>query len=181
MRLKNLPKVKVNALEKAFKRAKDTREKTRCQALWLLTQGYKRREVVKIVGRSKQALAKWVSAYNKKGLEGLDNKPQPGNHRKLTRQQKQRIKKLITTNRPEKLGLEGKFWTVPTIKRMVKERFKVTYKTDDSYRRLFHFCGFSFHKPNKVNKKRNSHMVRRFEEKLKKDSRGIRDKIVWYW
>lgn len=181
MHLKNLPEDKVTALEKAFKTAKDGREKMRYLALLLLTQGYKRREVIKIVGRSQRALGSWVSAYNHYGLESLRNQPQPGNHRKLTNRQKEKIKELITSKTPERLGFNGQFWTIPTLRRMVKDKFGTAYKTNDSYRRFFHYCGFSFHRPNKVNKKRNPYLVKRFEDKLKKDSRGIRDKMVWYW
>lgn len=181
MYIKNLPSAGVVALEKAFKKAKDGREKTRCQALWLLTQGYTRKQAAKITGKSIHTLGKWVAAYNQHGLAGLANKPQPGNHHRLTKDQKLKVKRLIRQHSPDQLGYEGKFWNIPLLKKLVKDVFKVSYECQESYRRLFHFCGFSFHKPAKVNRKRDPHMVKRFEDKLKKDSRGIRDKIVWYW
>jgi len=179
--MRNLPSAKVVALEKAFKEAKDGKEKIRFQALRLLTQGYTRKESAKITGASIHTLGRWVTSYNKNGLEGLANKPQPGNHRKLTKQNKLKIKKLLHNNTPEKLGYEGKFWNIPLLRQLVKDKFRLEYECKESYRRLLHFAGFSFHKPAGVNKKRNGHMVKRFEDSLKKDSGDTKEKIVWYW
>ena len=54
-------------------------------------------------------------------------------------------------------------------------------KSEISYHNLFKFCGFSYHKPNKVNKRQNPHMRQRFEDVLKKSSNGAIEKIVWSW
>lgn len=181
MYIKNLPQVAVAELEGAFRRTKDGREKLKYHALWLLARGYKRAEVINIVGKDKNTLGRWVTVYNRDGLLGLRNKPQPGNHRKLTKQQKDQIKELLNTKTPKALGYDGRFWSIELLKRLVKDKFGVIYQSRESYRKLFIYCGFSYHKPDKENKKRNPHMVKRFEDNLKKDSRGIRKKIVWYW
>src|SRR5579862_8245716 len=107
--MKNLSREQVDLLEYAYRKAKKVREKQRYHALWLLTKGYKRAQVQEILGISKQALGDWVTTYHKVGLEGLADKPQPGNHHKLTLKQKQTIKELITTNTPEELSLTGRF------------------------------------------------------------------------
>ena len=181
MRMRNLPSAAVVALEKAFKKARNGREKIRFQALKLLTQGYTREESAKITGASIHTLGRWVTNYNKNGLLGLTEKPQPGNHHKLTKQDKLKIKKLLHNNAPDQLGYEGKFWNIKLLRRLIKDKFGLEYKSKESYRKLLHFAGFSFHKPKGVNKKRNGHMVKRFEDKLKKDSGDTREKIVWYW
>lgn len=179
--MRSLPSAKVVALRETFKKAKDGREKIRYQALWLLTQGYTREEAAEVAGVSTHAIGRWVTRYNKEGLGGLANKPQPGNHRKLTNKQKDRTKQLIHGNSPEQLGYEGKFWNIPLLRKLVKDKFGVEYKSKESYRRLLKYCGFSFHKPEKVNKKRKETMVKRFEEKVKKGSGDTGEKIVWYW
>jgi transposase len=179
--MKRLPLEQVAALHQAFKTAKKGREKVRYQALWLLTQGYTRAQVCKVQDLGSRTLAEWVLRYNKYGLESLRMKPQPGNYRQLTNEQKQQIKNLITHSSPEQLGLVGKFWNRVTLRQLVTSRFQVTYRSWESYRKLLHWCGFSFHKPNKVNQRRNPHLVRRFEDNLKKSSGGTEEKIVWYW
>lgn len=180
--MRNLPMEQVIALEKAFKKEKRGREKLRYQAIWLLARRYKRAEVVNLLGISKQALGGWVTIYKRFGLLGLKDKLQPGNHHKLTRKQKKKVKQLITTSSPKELGLKDSFWSITTLKQLVKEKFKVEFKSKESYRQLLHFCGFSFHKPKKVNQRQSEHMRVRFEEILKKDSKtGVVEKIKWSW
>src|ERR1700738_3223684 len=103
--MRNLSQEQVEVLGKAFKKTQKGQEKIRYHALWLLGRGYKRKEVLTILGISKQVLGNWVTIYNKSGLKGLETKAQPGNHHKLTKVQKQKIKNLITVNTPSQLGL----------------------------------------------------------------------------
>lgn len=179
--IKNLPGEQVEFLEKAFKRAKKKREILRFQALLLLTQGYRRMEVSKIVRVSTHAIEDWVTQFKKKGVEGLKDKPQPGNHRKLTVDQKEYLRRLVTTKTPQQLGLEDKFWSPDLLSQLIKREYGVIYQHEAS-RRLLHSFGLTFHKPKKVNHKQSEHMRVRFEETLKKDSKtGLTEKIRWSW
>jgi len=179
--MKNLPGEQVILLEKAFKKTKKRREIFRLQALLLLTQGYKRKEVSRTVRVSLCALGNWVSKFKKHGVDGLYDKGQPGNHRKLTVLQKQELKTLITTKTPDQLNLEGKFWTPKLVSRLIRNKYQVSYLKEAS-RRLLHRFGLSFHKPRKVNQRQSEHMKVRFEETLKKDSgTGVVEKIRWSW
>lgn len=179
--IKNLPGEQVILLEKAFKKAKKRREILRLQALLLLTQGYSRLEVSKVVRISLCALGNWVSKFKKHGVDGLCDKNQPGNHRKLTVLQKQELKTLITTKLPEQLNLESKFWTPKLVSELIRSKYQVSYLQEAS-RRLLHQYGLSFHKPKKVNQRQSEHMRVRFEEILKKDSKtGVIEKIRWSW
>lgn len=179
--MKNLPSEQVILLEKAFKKAKKRREIFRLQALLLLTQGYKRQEVSKMVRVSLCALGNWVSKFKKHGVDGLCDKNQPGNHRKLTVLQREELKTLVTTQTPDQLNLEDKFWTPKLVSRLIRSKYQVSYLQEAS-RRLLHQFGLSFHKPRKVNQRQSDHMRVRFEETLKKDSRtGVTEKIRWSW
>lgn len=179
--MKNLPGEQVGLLESAYKKAKKVRERQRLHALRLLAKGYKRKEVQEILDISEQALGEWVTKYHKHGLKGLADKPQPGNHHKLTKEQKQIIKELLTTHFPDKLGYTGRFWDTEQLGRLVKDKYGVRYRSLDSYYRLFAFCGFTYHKPDKVNKRQRITTKKAFEEKLKKDWRGIAREMGWYW
>jgi transposase len=181
MRLKKLPRQQVAALEQAFHTARNPTEKLRYQAILLAVKGFTRSEICQIVEKSPRSIGGWVWRYNKKGLAGLRTKPYQGNHRLLTNTQKATIKQLITHKTPEELSLSGRLWTIPLVEQLVWQQFHLRYKDQDSYRRLFHWCGFTFHKPNKVNKKQSTHLKKRFEETLKKDSGSTRTKIAWYW
>lgn len=181
MRINKLPKLQVKALEKAFKKSKDTREKIRLQAIWLSARGYKRKEVAQITGASEGSIRRWITKYNKEGISGLRAKPQTSNNYKLTKKQKETIKKTIAKKSPKQLGYEAAFWTIALLRRLVKDKFGVEYKVKESYRLLFHDCGFSFHKPSKVNQNQDPHMRRRFVDKLKKRLGSTQEKIVWSW
>ena len=181
MRITQLSKEAVDALEKAFKKERNGRQKTRYQAIWLVAKGWKRRKASEAVGMSSDRIRQLITLYHKEGLLGLLLKPAPGNHRLLTNQQKQHIKDLMTNTTPDHVGLKGRFWNIPLLRVLVTKEFGLTYKDQDSYRRLFHWCGFSFHKPTKVNKRQKDGMIKRFEVALKKDSRDTREKMVWYW
>ena len=181
MRINKLPKSQVKALENAFRKSKDTREKIRFQALWLSARGYKRKEVAQITSSGESSIRHWITAYNKRSIGGLKSKPQTSHNYKLTQEQRNEVKKIITKKSPKDLGYGKKFWSIPLLRRLVKDKFKVGYKSKESYRRLFHDCGFTFHKPNKANKKQNPHRRKRFEDILKKNSNSTVEKIVWYW
>lgn len=182
MRINQLPKAAVDELGAAFKKERNGRQKTRYQAVWLLAKGFKREKAAEVVGLSKDRLRQLVTLYHQGGLLGLRLKPAPGNHHLLTRKQKQRLKNLLQTKTPEDLGLTGKFWSIPLLRELVKKQSGLTYQDQDSYRRLFLFCGFSFHKPAKVNQRQREQDRVRFEETLKKDSStGLVEKIRWSW
>ncbi len=109
MRITQLPKEAVGELERAFRREDRGKQKIRYQPLLLLTKGFKRNTTAEIVGISPGRIRQWLGLYHKHGLSGLLLKDSPGNHHLLTNQQKQLVKKIITTQTPEGQGLEGKF------------------------------------------------------------------------
>jgi transposase len=181
MRIENLVKKEKNEIKKAYRTTKNTNEKVRYLALKLLTEEYHRKEISSIIGFSEEAIGTWVTAYNKDGIEGLREKRTTGNRRKLTKEQIGGIAKILKEETPEKHGYPGKFWTVKTLKQLVKKECDVIYRDDQSYREVFFHAGFSFHKPEKVNKNQKPHMRKRFEEDIKKNSRNTGEKIAWYW
>ena len=179
--MKKLPKEVVVELERRYKNAKDRREAARYHAIWLLSREYTRKQVEKIIGISHTGLGKWVTRYHKFGIEELQTKPQPGNHRYLKNNQKVKLKKLLTKQTPQELGYKDKFWDTKLLRLLVKDKLKVEYKSETSYRELFKWCGFSYHKPDRVNKKQSVKSIEEWERKIKKDWRGIAREIGWYW
>src|SRR6266516_2263081 len=128
-----------------------------------------------------EQVGKLEGAFKRNGIEGLFDKPQAGNHRKLTIKQKEELKQLITTNTPEQFSFEGKFWNTVLVSRLIKQQYTISYHTEPT-RRLLHAFGFTFHKPEQVNKRQKTGDKLRFEEKLKKDSEtGVEEVIRWYW
>lgn len=180
-KLTQTPKQKVDELKTFLKTTRIPAERDRARAILKLIKGERRQPVANFLEINVKTLDEWQRAFKKQGIDGLRTQSPTGNNHKLTREQKQAIKAVINGKKPENCGLEGRFWTVPALRQYVKKEYNVSYKSADSYRRLFDFCGFSCHKPNKVNKRQNPHMRKRFEEVLKKSSNGTCEKVVWYW
>lgn len=180
MRMTNLPKEAVEVLKRSYKGATNPREKERYHALWLKATGYKRAEICSLLATGERSLGRWIQSYLRDGLSALKDKPQQGNNRKLTTKQKNQIKNLIHKKKPEDLGFEGNFWDVSLLQRLIQEKFGINY-SPISCQRLFKYSGFSFHKPDKVNKKQNKSAIKDWEKKIKKDWRGTARKMGWYW
>lgn len=149
-------------------KTKDSHEKDRARAIIKLIGGRKRADVADFFDVNIKTVDEWIRKFKLKGVNGLRTKPQKGNNRELTGEQKKEIKKTINSKTPKDVGLEERFWNVPLLKAYVKKQYGITYKSPVSYRSLFAYCGFTYHKPNKVNKKQSPHMRKRFEETLKK-------------
>lgn len=146
---------------------------TFAQAVLLKKKGFPLKQVVEITGKSEDAIEDWMTKYNQHGLQGLKTKQRAVPPRAmLTNDKKDNLKQLITDHKPSALGLAGDFWSVPTLKQLVKDTYKVTYKNDKAYRDLLHYCGFSYQKAEYVDRRKNNqsqgHFKKRFEKKLKK-------------
>ena len=171
----------VKKLHKFLRKTRDSHEKDRARAIIKRIEGWKRSDVANFFDVNIKTIDDWTLKYNKVGIQGLQTKPQKGNNRTVTVKQKQEVKKTITTKRPDQVGLSARFWNVPLLKEYIKRKYGLFYRSPATYRKLFYSCGFTYHKPNKVNKKQSPHMRKRFEETLKKSSNGTVEKIAWYW
>ena len=168
-------------LKELFHKTKDTREKERYEAILLRDKAYKIGEMSDILERSPSVIKLWCNNYLDKGIEGIKSKPQPGNNRKLTNTEKNKIKIDINKYTPEELGYDGRFWAVKHLANYIRKEFNVTYKTKRSYCEIFKECGFSFHKPIKKDRRQDPEKVAKFEEDIKKNSKGIWEAIQLYW
>lgn len=148
-------------------------EHIRIQAVLLKKKGYTIKQIIDITQKSEDAIEGWITAYNKAGIEGLKTKEKKKpSHFTITNDQKDRINELIADHKPRDYGLSGDFWSVSTLKQLVKDKYKAEYKSAKSYRELLKYCGFSYQKAEYTDKRKNNisqgHFKKRFEKKLKK-------------
>lgn len=175
------PQSKTIQLKQFLKATRRPDERDRARAILKLIEGKRRKEVADFFDISLTTLGEWQQKFKKYGADGLRTKPQRGNRYQLSGEEKQAIKQVIHNKTPNELEMKGVFWTVPLLRSYVKREYHVLYQSANTYRELFKFCGFSYHKPDTVNKRQNPHMRKRFEDTLKKSSNGTVEKIVWYW
>jgi transposase len=82
----------------------------------------------------------------------------------------ERLQTLLDTYTPQQIfgsagcAGDGRFWTVPDLRRLVEREFGVLYKSDTSYRLLFDKCDFSYQRPAGQYKSRSEPKYMEFEE-----------------
>lgn len=172
----------LQALRSFLKQAKSTAEIKRALALLTLAKGKRRAEVVELFEIHVDSLDTWQTQFKRLGIKGIANKGYPGNHFKLTRKQKEEIRKTVTEKTPKELSLsEKRFWTVRLLKALITRDYGVTYDSEATYRKLFYAFGFSCHKPGKHNRNQRPAEVEKFRVAVKKRSDNTRGWAVWYW
>jgi transposase len=179
MKTKNKQNIRI--LTKAFKQGGlTTQEHTRIQAVLLKEKGYSHEQIQDITLKSNDAIKEWITAFNKQGAEGLKNhNPIQPRHHILTNKQKDKIKQLITKHNPEYFKLTDEFWSVGALRQLIKQKFKVEYKSRKAYIELLKYCGLSYQKvefkDSRANDIYKQDMKLRLKKKLKK---GV---LRMYW
>lgn len=120
-----------------------------------------------ITAKSLSAVENWITIFNQSGLEGLMTKKRgTAPNALLTREQKDKIAEVTANNKPNGVGLTGEFWNIPRLRMLVKKKFGKEYQSDESYRRLLHFCGLSYQKVEFVDKRRDEQKAVEFKKML---------------
>src|SRR5260221_478585 len=91
----------IEVLRGFLKQAKTAAEVKRAMALLTLAKGKKRAEVTEIFEIHVDSLDSWQTNFKRLGVKGIANKGYPGNHYKLTKTQKEEIKKTIIEKNPK--------------------------------------------------------------------------------
>jgi transposase len=108
----------------------------RLSAIRYLREGKSRAEVAKLLGCRDLTLVQWIKKYLEKGLTGL---VEPIKHQvksRLDKEQQQENKRMLLNERPTKYGIEREIWTGKIIAEVIKQRWKVELKHQESMR----FC-----------------------------------------
>jgi len=156
------------SLQHRYKVEKHPKMRERYQMLLLSDQGKGIGEVAEIVGKSIWTVSGIIHAYEKQKLAGIQLKPQPGNHRKLTEAQRKDIT-IALKKSPKSHDLPATFWNIHWVRTLVKERFSIVYKSENSYRALLYESGFSSHRPEKTYREQKPEAVRNWLVTVKKN------------
>lgn len=168
---KKLPKIARDELNAAYKECKSTKEQRRIQVLRLLSRGYSHKQVSEIVGISRDQIRELVTKYNKKGIDGLRLKPHPKNNARLSDLQKDRIKKTIHKyDLPSQAGVkvnpDSDYWSLNTLRLLVKQKYQVEYKCRDTYRKLAHRIGLSWQRVEFEDERKSDERVEDFKKRM---------------
>jgi putative transposase len=138
-------------LEQAALASKDVEERRHIQAVRLFGTGEALGSIVRVVQASERTIGRWVKRYQEGGLAGLARRAQPGNHRKLSREEWTAVVQVLKDSTPVTAGLsERAYWTVAEVAQVVKARYRVEYVGRSRYHALLHAAGLSFQRATKV-------------------------------
>jgi transposase len=119
----------------------------RIQALVLVSQDHREREVADIIGVGRRTLQDWIHRYRAKGVPGLTKGPFKGARSRLTDEQKGDLSRIIAAG-PLEAGLDTGVWTTPIIVKLVRDLYGVSYHPDHMGK-ILHGLRFSVQYPGK--------------------------------
>jgi transposase len=157
------------SLQALHKVEENPKMKDRYRMILLSGQGKSITEIGNIVGKTIWTVSDVRHAFEDEGLKGIALKPQPGNHRKLTRDQRREARRLLKQGSPKTHGFPSAYWSVQWVRELVKEKFSVVYAYPDSYHALLWEAGFSFHLPGKKFREQDPEAVGKWLKDVKKN------------
>lgn len=119
----------IKKLEKKFEYGKNLgnqRVVDRARVILSILHGSSFTEVAFILKISIETVRIWVRDFLLKGMSLFNFKKSPGRPAKLTKSQKQALKKIVSKS-PQEAGYPGGCWRTPMVQDLVLKKFKVLY------------------------------------------------------
>lgn len=150
-------------LQTLYRDQRDARLARRIHAVYLASQGWSCPEIMAITGAGRRTVQQWVHKYNQHGIDGLTDKPRPGQPTKLPRKAESRFCQRIEAGPTKNEGVS--VLNGPAIRRILEREFGVLYSRQGLYD-LLHRLGYSCLCPRPQHEKADP----RAQEQFKKTS-----------
>ena len=148
-------------LQTMYRTEKDARLARRIHGVYLAARGLSCTQIMTITGAARRTIQQWVRKYNKHRIEGLKDKPRPGQPTKLPRRQEPRFCKRIEAGPTKKDGVS--VLNGPAIRRILEREFGVLYSQQGLYD-LLHRLGYSRLCPRPQHEKANPQLQQQFKK-----------------
>ena len=151
LKIKLTKKQKQNLLQ-IKKKTQSNIIRDRVQVVMALNEGLSVTNISKALSRDPKFIRKAVKLFKENSLSNINL---TGNNHKLNKKQREKIIEIIKTKIPQGLKdfkFKEQFWSTDILKRIIKKRYKIEYKTEKSYYIFFKQAGFTFHKPKIIDK-----------------------------
>ena len=131
--------------------------------------------IAKMVERAERTVQEWLADWRATRMcSVLTGHAGNQNAAKLTRDQKQELKKILAQP-PSQTGIHAEFWDVPAMREVVKIMFDVEYQADSSYQLLLRLCGLSFKLPDPFDEHRSEKAITRRMAEVKTEVKALSD------
>jgi len=121
-------------------------ERLRRSAIERIAAGESPEEVAAGIGINRRTIYKWISAYHYHGEDAFVTGHRPGRPAKLDGKQLEKLSKIIREKNPLQMKFEYALWTIPMIRRLIREQFDVAL-SEVSVGRLLRRLGFTPQRP----------------------------------
>ena len=119
-------------------------ESRRRLAAKMLAKGKGIREVARRIGAAPSSVKRWKDALEHGGSEALKAKPHTGRPSRLSRQQRQRLGKILHKG-PRAAKLRTDFWTCGHVGKIIRRTFGIRYHPDH-VSRILRALGWKYRK-----------------------------------
>ena len=147
-----------------YKTESNPRLARRIHGVYLASTGLPCSQISTISGAGRRTVQKWVRRYNRKGIEGLQDHPRPGQPTKLPRAQEALFCRRLDVGPSQQDGVS--VMNGPAIRELLEREFGVVYSLRGVYD-LLHRLGYSCLCPRPQHEKTDPHA----QEVFKKTSR----------
>jgi transposase len=148
-----------------LKQEKNATVKERLTYISMYANGITKRDIAKMVGRTKETVGTWINRYFKGGIEAIqDNRG--GDHKSfLTNANKQELKNIIINTYP----IVFKGWDGKIIVDLIQARYGVTYTRAGVYA-LMKSLNITHKIATKIDPKKSEAKIATWKEDIKKTS-----------
>ncbi|WP_029638074.1 winged helix-turn-helix domain-containing protein [[Scytonema hofmanni] UTEX B 1581] len=108
-------------------------QRQRLWAIKYLYEGQSREEVTQLVNCSYKTLSNWIDKFISGGLSELLKPIKHQVKTRLSREQKQELKRMILEQKPIKYGIDRNIWTGEILSNVIKYRWNIELKSARIY------------------------------------------------
>lgn len=161
--------VSATGLDGIISESREAREVKRALSVKMSLGSLPVSQICELLNVSASFVSKWRGIYEAHGAAGL-GLGYVGSQSFLIPEQRSEVIAWIQGQ-----AGEGQAGVQPTqVRDYLEERYRVVYRSQQSYYELMHAAGLSYHKSEKVNPKRDEEQVQQRREEIKKNWRSIR-------
>lgn len=173
-----LSREEIVLLTQHFRKAQNALIRERAQALLAFHEGISIYQLGIVLRRTEKTVREWIQIFHQKRIASIFPRYQGDNAAKLTREQKQQLRDVLS-NKPSEYDIPKEFWDISSLKTYIKAEFGIEYESDESYRLIFKLHNYSFHLPDAFDRKRDEKKITKRTEEIRREIEPYRIDDTW--
>lgn len=143
------------------------REVRRAQAVLLLNQDVEIEAIITLTKYSRRQVFDLRKHYLNQGIVAIEDKHKGKPKELLTKKQRVDIVEIVKNHLPKVYGYDSEYWTTGILAHLIRENYKVKYRSKTSIYIIFKQAKFSYHKPDRQYQARNEQEVEKWRKEAK--------------